>query len=139
MGTVSVDTPQPIGDSGLFIKFSNQLHQANWVIDIPNKRAPQYLANFNAYQSAQTTRDQAIANATALLNQANSTLLQKQATARPEDVAAAEGAVKVAEGAYANDFIYAPADGVMTATNISTGEIALTNQKIISMIVKTSK
>ncbi|MEI7810309.1 MAG: hypothetical protein WCI41_01990, partial [bacterium] len=51
-------------------------------------------------------------------------------------VDSATGALQVAQGAYNNNFIYAPADGVITVVNIQNGEIASVNQTVIGMIVK---
>ena len=131
-------TPQPIGNSGLYIKFlpTTSTNISNWVISIPNKKAPNYISNYNAYQSALESQKRLVAIAETSLNQANSVLLQKISNARPEDVAAATGALTVAQGAYNNDFIYAPADGLVTVVNLSVGEIAPANGRAISIITK---
>lgn len=144
-GQVNLINEQPIGNSGLYVKFkdSMQIQNENWTISLPNKKAPNYLANLNAYQSALHVRDQMVADASAALDQAKSVLAAKQAAARPEDVSiakagveAATGALRIAEGAYNNNFIYAPEDGTITVLNIKAGEIAVMNQRIISMVVK---
>ena len=140
-GGVNSVVPQPIGDSGLYIKFPsiNSSNVSNWVIHIPNKKASNYVSNYNAYQSALESQKRLIAIAQANLDQANTILLQRISNARPEDVAAASGALQVAQGAYDNDFIYAPADGTITAVNMGVGEIALANARVISMITKSSQ
>jgi multidrug resistance efflux pump len=135
---MSAEIPQPIGDTGLFIKFSNITNRTTWTINIPNTQSSGYTLNQNAYQSALSTETQAIANATAVLSQAQSALTLKQTAARPEDVASALGALTVAQAAYNNDFIYAPGDGLVTIVNLSVGEIAPTNGRVISMILKTN-
>ncbi len=135
-GMESTEIPQPIGDTGLFIKFSNTVDRTIWMLSIPNTASPGYTANLNAYQNALATETQTIANATAFLNQAQSALVLKQTTARPEDVTAVLGALQVAESAYKNDFIYAPGDGLITVVNLNVGEIASANQRVISMILK---
>ena len=137
-GMCNTITPQPIGDSGLYIKFpsSTNFDEEKWVITIPNKHASNYLSNYNAYQSALDTQKRMIDVAQATLDQANSALALKVANARPEDVAAAMGSLRVAQGVYDNNFIYAPADGVITVVNLAVGEIATANQRMISMIVK---
>ncbi len=131
-------TPQPIGNSGLFIKFSptTSMNISNWIIQIPNKKAGNYISNYNAYQSALETQKRLGDIAKANLDQAKAILLQKVSSARPEDVAVATGALAVAQGAYDNDFIYAPADGVVTVVNLGVGEIAAANSRVISMIAK---
>ena len=128
--------PQPVGNSGLYIKFlpTTSTNISNWIITIPNKKAGNYIANYNAYQSALESQKRLIAVAEASLDQANTVLLQKISKARPEDIASATGALQVAQGAYDNNFIYAPADGTVTSVNIGVGEIALANGRVISMI-----
>lgn len=146
-GTVSDTTPQPIGSTGLFIQFAdmNVANSTVWVIAIPNKQSSEYLTNLNAYQSAVSTQTQSVANSTAALNQAEANLSAETAQARPEDVAlakaqidSANGALQVAEAAYNNDFIYAPADGVITSVDIQAGEIAIPNQEVINMTINSS-
>ena len=144
-GTVSTTTPQPIGNTGLFIQFADLQSSSTWVINIPNKQSSGYLANFNAYQAALSTQTQAIADATAMLNQAEANLAAGAAKARPEDVALAKaqvdsatGALQVAQASYNNDFIYAPAAGTITDIDIQPGEIAMPNQTVIGMIIQSS-
>jgi multidrug efflux pump subunit AcrA (membrane-fusion protein) len=136
---------QPIGDSGLYIKFPNStsINVNDWIINIPNKKAANYLANYNAYQNALKSQSQAVALATSDLEQAQSMLTAKQSAARPEDIAiakaqvdSAKGALEIAQGLYNNNFIYAQADGVITAVNIKNGEISIMNQRAIEMVVK---
>ncbi len=133
-GMASIEIPQPIGDTGLYIKFSNTLNETKWIVNIPNKQSPNYLNNLNAYQTALSNQTQAVANAEAALNQAKSSLLQKQASARPEDVAAAYGQLLIAEGAYNDKFIFAPFDGVITKMDAKVGEIASPNVSLITMM-----
>ncbi len=133
IGMVSLITPQPIGSTGLFIKYIQVNNDTKWVVNIPNTESSQYTINFNAYQAALSNRTQTEANAEAVLNQAQSALSLKQANARPEDIAAASGSLLVAQSNFNNDFIYAPSDGIITTVNIKTGEIATMNQKVIEM------
>ena len=130
---VSITSPQPIADSGLYIEFSSvsKYSDTTWKMNIPNDTAPNYLANYNAYQSALETKSQAISNAQAALDQANSSLTALVTTARPEDVAVAQaqvdnaaGAVQIAQAAYNNTIITAPSDGVITSVAIVPGQIA---------------
>ena len=140
-------TPQPIGDTGLFISLSNSnQYQGNWIINIPNKQSPQYVQNLNAYQSALSTQTQTIANATAILEQAKAALIAKQSSARPEDVAiakaqvdSASGVLQTAQATYNNNIIKAPSDGIITSINLNEGEITIINQKAIGMTVQESK
>ena len=134
-------TPQPIGNTGLFIQFGNNAKpNRTWLITLPNTQADGYVAALNAYQSAKQTHDQAIAAAQAALDQANANLSVVVAKARPEDVAAAEaqveqakGAVQVAQAAYNNTLITAPTDGTISAVRITPGQLAVPNTPAIEM------
>ena len=134
VGMASTEIPQPIADSGLFIKYINTGDRTKWVIDIPNKQSPNYLQNANAYETALSNQTQAIANATALLNQAKSALVLKQTGSRPEDVSAAYGSLLIAEGAYNDKFIKAPFDGIITKMDARVGEITSPNISLITMM-----
>jgi len=142
-GPVTATTPQPIGNSGLFIKFPsiNNISITDWVISIPNKKAANYLTNYNAYQSALQAQSQALALAQATLDQANASLTALVSAARPEDVATAEaqvenasGALQIAEASYKNTIISAPGDGTITAVYISQGQIAVPNASAIQFL-----
>jgi multidrug efflux pump subunit AcrA (membrane-fusion protein) len=133
-------TPQPIGDSGLYIRFpnANAKNITKWTIDIPNKNAPNYLANYNAYQSTLQTKTQTISNAQAVLDQANASLAALLTSARPEDILIAQaqvdnarGVVQTAEAAYQNTIISAPSDGVISSVAITPGQIAVPNVGVI--------
>jgi multidrug efflux pump subunit AcrA (membrane-fusion protein) len=137
---ISTTSPQPIGDTGLYIEFPSVSPYAStsWIIDIPNKTAPDYLANYNAYQSALQTKDQAVSNAQASLDQARASLNALVASARPEDIAvsqaqidSAAGAVQIAESAYNNTIITAPSDGTIVSVAITPGQIAVPNASAI--------
>jgi multidrug efflux pump subunit AcrA (membrane-fusion protein) len=127
--------PRPLGNCGLFLSFSNtSIPQAGaeFTIDIPNKNAPNYNANYNAYQLALQTKDQVINAAQATLDQANASLTALVTTARPEDVAAAAGAVQIAQAAYDNTIITAPDNGTVVSVSITPGQIATPNAPAIS-------
>ncbi len=139
----STTAPQPLGDTGLSIQFSSIPPYANttWIINIPNKNASNYLANYNAYQSALQNKSQAISIAQATLDQANAALTLMVTNARPEDVAVAQaqvdnarGAVQVAEGVYENTIIAAPSDGTIVSVVITPGQIAMQNAPAIEFI-----
>ncbi|MBI3888866.1 biotin/lipoyl-binding protein [Candidatus Nomurabacteria bacterium] len=143
IGTANTNTPEPVLDTGIFIqlpKFANieSYSSTIWSIDVPNTTAPNYLANYNAYQTALQTKTQMIANAQAVLDQANASLSALVAAARPEDVAAAQaqvnnaqGAVQIAQAAVQNTIITAPADGTVTSVAITPGQIATPNAPAI--------
>jgi HlyD family secretion protein len=143
----SAASPQPIGDSGLYIDFSSisPYFGTSWEIDIPNTTAPNYLANYNAYQTALSAKTQMISNAKASLDQANASLTALVTAARPEDVATAQaqmdnalGAVQIAQAAYENTIITAPGNGTVVSVSISPGQIATPNAPAIQFISNSS-
>ena len=131
------DIPRPMGSCGLFLSFDkNKSLQAGieYNINIPNKNAPNYNANNNAYLLSVQTKEQAVAGAQATLDQANAALSALVATARPEDVAAAEGAVQIAQAAYENTIIKAPDNGTVISVAITPGQIATPNSAAIEFV-----
>lgn len=140
-GIMNSITSQPIGDSGLFIKSTfTQIETEDWIIEIPNKKASNYLTNYNAYQLALQTKNQAVDGAQAILDQANASLAALVSSARPEDVAVAQaqmnsalGSVQIAEAAYKNTIITAPSDGIVTSIVINPGQIAIPNASAIEL------
>lgn len=141
-GLINQTNAQPIGKTGLYIRFvdSKKMDNSKWIISLPNKKAPNYLANLNAYEAAKKTRDQSVQIAEADLAQAKSNLAAKAAAARPEDVASAnaqvenaKGALQIAEAAYNSRMIKAPEDGVVMSVRISAGQIAVPNSPVIEL------
>jgi HlyD family secretion protein len=136
-GTVTTTNPQPIGNSGLFIKFpTTNMNVNNWTITIPNKKATNYVSNLNNYNLALETQRQTIANLQAVLSTAKANLDSIVAKARPEDIASAKGALQIAQAAYNNTIIVAPADGVVKSVSINKGEIANANVAAIELEIK---
>ncbi len=141
VGDVSNVTPQPIGNSGLYITFPQGVHSHTmWVIGLPNTKAGDYVAKYNAYQAALQAKQQAAANADAAVKQAQAHLSVVAASARPEDVATASaqvenarGALSIAQAAYDARRIVAPFDGTITAVHISVGQVALVSAPAIEL------
>ena len=111
--------------------------------NIPNKNAANFNMNNNAYNLALQTKEQAIASAQALLDQANTALTAVVTTARPEDIAvasaqveSAKGALQIAESTYKNTIITAPADGTIINVAITAGQIATPNTPAIELLTK---
>jgi multidrug efflux pump subunit AcrA (membrane-fusion protein) len=132
---------QPLGDSGLYIKCSTTTINTNdWNIEIPNKKAANYLANKNAYELALQNRDAVVASAQAVLDQANASLESVVTSARPEDIAIAKAQVENAQGAlrlntaYNNTIISAPGDGTITAVYITNGQSVDSNDPAIGFL-----
>jgi multidrug efflux pump subunit AcrA (membrane-fusion protein) len=136
------DVSRPLGKCGLFLSFDKTKDLQPGIeynINIPNKNAPNYNTNYNAYQLAIQTKEQAINTAQATLDQSNASLTALVTTARPEDVATAQaamdnasGAVQIAQAAYENTIIVAPSDGTVVSVAITPGQIAIQNSSAIN-------
>ncbi len=138
------DVPRPMGSCGLFLSFDQTKQLSSGLefnIQIPNKSAPNYNLNNNAYKLALQTKEQSILLAQAALDQANSNLQLIASGARREDIAIAQaqvensfGSLQIANAAYNNTIITAPTDGVVTAVYIAEGQIAASNAAAIEFI-----
>lgn len=141
-GVINTIIPQPLGDSGLYIKFPSNTYISitDWVIEIPNKKATNYLTNYNAYQSSLKTQSSALSSAQALIDQRTAELSLKQASARASDldlaradIISAEGQVQQASAKYNNTIITAPLDGTITSIDIKQGELAQALKQVITL------
>ncbi|MFA5840966.1 MAG: HlyD family efflux transporter periplasmic adaptor subunit [Candidatus Paceibacterota bacterium] len=128
-GTVSTVLPQPIGDSGLYIKFATtSSSQPTWTITLPNKSATTYNANNTAYQNS--IDDQKKINDTANLTIAqNNKKLRDLYQPDEFDLRAKQLAVKQAQDNLLNAqsdlsdyYIFAPFDGVIATVDAKLGE-----------------
>lgn len=131
-GQVNTLVAQPLGDTGLYIKWGSVLPQTNWIIDIPNKQSSSYLSNYNAWQDAITNRDTA--------NEASDrsilALKQKLNDLKPGDgnidimsaklqITQKENALLDAQQELSNYTITAPFDGVMASVSVDIGSSAV--------------
>lgn len=134
-GTVATNIPQPLGNSGLYIKFptTSNPNVSKWVISIPNKKASDYLANYNAYQEA-------MAHAQSSIDQKTAELALKKAQARGSDIdlakadiISAEGQVQAAQAKYEDTIIRAPENGTITNIDIKLGELSEVQKPVITL------
>ncbi|MBK5215906.1 MAG: efflux RND transporter periplasmic adaptor subunit [Candidatus Pacebacteria bacterium] len=137
-GLSNTITAQPIGNSGLYIKFPNNtnINVTDWIINIPNKKASDYLANYNAYQSA-------LSQAKSLIDQRTAELALKKAPARSLDVAVYQAQVNQAKAllqkiqSQRNELmIIAPSSGLITKINGEIGEIINPDKPVISFVAE---
>ncbi len=137
-GLSNMITAQPIGNSGLYIKFPNNtnINVTDWIINIPNKKAPDYLTNYNAYQSA-------LSQAKSLIDQRTAELALKKAPARSLDVAVYQAQVNQAKAllqkiqSQRNELmIFAPSSGLITKINSEIGEIINPDKPVISFVAE---
>lgn len=141
-GTSDTVIPQPIGNSGLYIMFPNTtgLSGTDWIINIPNKDAPNYIQNYNAYQSALQTRQSALASAQALVDLKSADLAVKEAPTRSTDIAVYQAQISQAEAslqkiyAQRNDLILtAPTSSTVTAVHGERGETVGPDMTVVSL------
>ncbi|HAE36480.1 MAG: Secretion protein HlyD [Candidatus Nomurabacteria bacterium GW2011_GWF2_35_66] len=132
-GIANTVIPQPIGNSGLYIKFASDsiIDTKDWVIEIPNKKASNYLTNYNAYQAT-------VSQAKSAIDQRTAELAIKKASARSSDIdlanadiLSAEGQLQAALARYNNTVITAPVDGTITSIDIKIGEQATMQKEAI--------
>jgi HlyD family secretion protein len=141
-GSVNTTTPQPIADSGLYIKFPSlsYVKTTAWTIDIPNKQAPDYVVNNNTYQAALKTQDSVLGTAQAVIDQRTAELSLKQSAARPADVAlakanilSAQGQLQLASSNFEHTILRAPTNGTITLVDTKIGELAQALKNIITL------
>lgn len=131
-GQVNTLVAQPLGDTGLYIKWNNTVPQTNWIIDIPNKQSTNYSSNYDAWQNAVTNRD--TANAASDRNIAS--FKQKLADLTPGDdnldvrsakltVEQKTNALSDAQQNLSNYTIIAPFNGVMANVSVDIGSSAV--------------
>jgi hypothetical protein len=133
-GAVAYYTPQSFGTCGLSIIFpaGYQFDESiKWVITIPNTRSASYAANKNAYDLALATRDQVLKQLEANLGKGSSA----DANVAQASIDAAEGAYEVAQAAYNNTLIVAPADGTVSFVDdhLNVGETIPANKVVITI------
>lgn len=142
VGTNDEIIAQPIANSGLYIKFTdtNNLSSTDWVINIPNKDAPNYIQNYNAYQSALQTQQSTLASAQSLVDLREAELIIKKAPTRPTDIAVYQVQINQAEAALQKIYaqredlmIVAPASSTVTEVNGEVGETVNPATTIVSL------
>lgn len=141
-GSGNAVVPEPIGDSGLYITFpsSTKIENDDWVIEIPNKKATNYLTNLTAYETALQTKQSALSAAQSLIDQKQAELALKRSELRPADIAVFEAQISQAEAtlqkilAQHNDLVlYAPSHGVVTDVIGEIGETIRPEQSVVSL------
>jgi multidrug resistance efflux pump len=140
IGNFSSTTPQPIGNSGLYVLFSSNSSPADFIISIPNKKATSYLENYNSYKNALETEKSSVETAQATVDEKRAQLDLKLAVARTvdldiaeADVLSAQGALQAAQSAYEDTIIRAPASGTITKVDVKYGELAEVGKPIITL------
>lgn len=146
-GPMSTAIAQPIGDSGLYIKFPNTNNLATtWIIDLPNKSVTGYASNKVLYENALDTLDKVKRNTELTIAQQNQKLTDLY-TPDPLELRTKELLVKQKQDALldaqnnATDYyIRAPFDGTIASVAAKLGDTAsgtlgtiMTKQKLAAI------
>ncbi len=141
-GSGKAVVPEPLGDSGLYVTFpsSSRIENKDWIIEIPNKKATNYLTNQTAYETAIQTKQSALSAAKSLIDQKQAELALKKSDIRPADIAVFQAQINQAEAslqkilAQRNDLmLYAPQSGVVTDVVGEIGETIRPEQSVIAL------
>jgi HlyD family secretion protein len=147
-GKVSAIIPQPIGDTGLFIKFpsTNVGNSTTWTITLPNKSAPDYASNYTLYQNAITNKQQVDDTADLTIAQSNDSISKLytpdplQLRAKQIAVQQAQDALDTATANLSNYYVVAPFDGTVATVTAQVGNTAsgtlgtiITNQQLATI------
>jgi len=134
-GSVKYQNSVDLGTCGLQIKFSETDFDESikWTINIPNVKSATYLMNKNAYELAKENRSKVLDDLMTNIGKTDTGNSVAKAT-----VEAARGAYKAALGAYENNLIISPVDGVVSFVdkNLIEGQSVTPNKNVISIIVK---
>lgn len=126
--------PQPLGNSGLYIKFPSSSNDLiDWVIPIPNKKASDYLSNYNAYQSTLSQAESTIEQNTKDLELKKARALGSDSDLAKADIISAEGQVQSAQAKFEDTILRAPADGTITNVDLKLGELSEAQKPIITL------
>lgn len=133
IASVKYDNPIALGSCGLQIKFKKIDYldsNIDWTINIPNTKSSTYLANKNAYELAVENKDKALSDFMSNL----SSIDGKTSVAKAK-VEVARGNYQAALGAYENNVITAPIDGIVNFVydNLKVGQSIIAGKNVISI------
>lgn len=127
-GMVSVNSPQPIGNSGLYITFATDTADQmgpEWIIHIPNTKSSNYLSNYNKYQTAlsdlekvKTGTDTSITS----LKSAELTVRQR------------ENDLLDAKQKLSDYYVTAPFDGIVASVDAEIGQTASSGTSLATIV-----
>lgn len=129
--TAYTDSPAPLGNCGLFIKFTpNETYSnTNWEIQIPNSRSNSYINNLNNYRQAIINRDNIVAAAKqnlelAIENEALTTAAPRSESLTRNDAKIIQSEAEIARiSSEINDHILtAPFSGIISDIEPTLGE-----------------
>jgi HlyD family secretion protein len=132
-GKVSTDTPQPLGNQGLYITFPENFASSpllRWVVPIPNTRSNQYTAAKNRVVTARENLTQAKNNLEITRSGARSEDIQAQRA----QLASAQASLESAQAQLEKTFVRAPVSGHVLKTSVEPGEYRRVGQAVATVI-----
>lgn len=144
-GVASVTTPQPLGDSGLYITFSTTDTQPNWIVPIPNNRSTSYLSAKTSYENALITKEKTVAEQERTLAELDEQLKDLEDGADTLDIRTKELVVAQRKNdvneAYkkVSDYLArAPFDGIIASLVAEVGD-SVTPSTVLGTIITNKK
>lgn len=144
VGPAIVGVPQKLGESGLFIQFSDGFednYTLEWEVPIPNNRSATYLTFKNLYQNSLNDKEPLIRQAEELLKQREEEYKMALTGTREEQIMAQEEQVKQAEAGYNLSlsnlnkyFIRAPFNGKISSINVKENNLINPGQEILVVV-----
>ncbi len=140
-GYVNSVVSQPLGDTGLYIKFAPNTTQTNWTVTLPSKKAANYLTLKTTYQNALDTKDRAVADLQRGIVENNLKLDKLMKGADTLDIQARQLVIKQRENDltqarsdYADSIVTAPFDGTVATLNADIGTTVTSGVSLGSII-----
>lgn len=141
---VKHDAPVLLGACGIQLQFPMNAYYRNdtlWTISIPNTKSSVYLANKNAYDLAVANREKVLSDLATTIGRNPEGSADSVSTGNSiakAQVEAAQGAYEAALGAYQNNIITAPVNGIVTFIDkdLKVGQAATPNKAALSITVK---
>ncbi len=131
-GAMNSSSPVALGSKGLFVQFSSSSSIGDvWKVSFPNTKSANYLTDYNAYQSALSTRESTLSAAETAVTEKEANLALKKAAARPADIAVAQAQVDAAAAVYNKTVLRAPAGGTVVHVDSKIGERADAAKQIV--------
>jgi len=133
MGTVSTETPMPLGDKGLYIQFpenfaANQLLE--WVVPIPNTRSQQLSGAQNRFRQAEIRLEEA-QNELALTQKGTR---RERIDAAQAQVESAQANLQQAQAQLNKTRVEAPFSGTVLSVAVDPGEFVSAGQTIAKLV-----
>lgn len=133
IGTVSTDTPQPLGKRGLYIQFPDDFAKSRllrWTVPIPNTRSQQFVSAQSRYQQAQTRLEEAKNNS----NLTKSGPRSEQIDAAQSQVRAAQASLEQAQAQLDKTTVQAPFAGTVLSVPVDPGAYVGVGQPIAKLV-----